>query len=124
MRNLTLTLQRRLALILISLVLAGTAQAKLPELGPQAKARQEEAVAKTTASDQRAAYQLCLAQDRVAAAYLKARAAAGQPPQPTADLPACKDPGSYVASLPAAKVGVADSLPLNKEPVDKGPVKK
>lgn len=117
-------LQGLLALALTSAGLALPAQAKLPEPSPEAKAKQEEAVAKTTASDKIAAYKLCLAQDRVAATYLKARAAAGTPLQPAASLPACQDPGTYVAATPAAKVGVADSLPLNKEPVDKGPVRK
>lgn len=117
-------LQGFLAVALTSTVLALPAQAKLPEPSPEAKAKQEEAVAKTTASDKTAAYKLCLAQDRVAATYRKTRAAAGTPLQPAADLPACQDPGAYVAAAPAAKVGMADSLPLNKEPVDKGPVNK
>ena len=112
------------ALALTSLALALPAQAKLPEPGPEAKAKEEAAVAKTTASDKTAAYKLCLAQDRVAAAYLQTRAAAGTPLQPQANLPACTDPGSSAAATPAAKVGVADSLPLNKEPVNKGPVNK
>ena len=117
-------LQAWLAVAMSGAVLAIPAQAKLPEPSPEAKAKREEAVAKTTASDKTAAYKLCLAQDRVAAAYLKTRAAAGTPLRPAADLPACQDAGAYVAAMPAAKVGVADSLPLNKEPVDKGPVRK
>lgn len=113
--------QGLLAVALTGLVLVLPAQAKLPEPTPEAKAKQEAAVAKTTASDKSAAYQLCLAQDRVAAAYLKTRAAAGAALQPAADLPVCRDPGAYTTATPTAKVGVADSLPLNKEPVNKGP---
>ena len=115
---------RLFAPALTGLALAASVHAKLPEPSPEAKAKQEEAVAKTTASDKIAAYKLCLVHDRVAASYLKARAAAGSPSQPRTDVPACVDPGSAVASTLAAKVGVADSLPLNKEPVDKGPVRK
>ena len=87
---------------------------------PQAKA--DEAKQKTAWSDKVAAYQLCQAQDRVAASYRKAKGA--QPKAQTADaaaapaasaaptIPPCQDPGPYVAAAASAKVGVADSLPV------------
>ena len=118
-------LQRLLTLVLTGFaLLTPMAQAKLPAPTPEAKAKQDETVAKTAAADKIAAYKLCQAQDRVAAIYVKSKAAAGTPVPLAADLPACTDPGPYVAAVPATKVGVADSLPLNKEPVTKGPVKK
>ena len=105
-----------------TLLAAGAAQpafAKLPAPSPEAKAKKEEAAAKTAYNDKVAAYKLCLAQDRVAAAYRKAKAAADTTVPPAGDIPACQDPGSYVAAQESSKVGVADSLPLNKEPVKK-----
>jgi hypothetical protein len=93
--------------------------AKLPAPSPEAQAKKDEAKAKTAFGDKVAAYKLCLAQDRVAAAYRKTKSAAGVTVAPAGDIPACQDPGSYVAAEAAPKVGVADSLPLNKEPVKK-----
>ncbi|MBC7415281.1 MAG: hypothetical protein H7327_10140 [Herminiimonas sp.] len=110
---------------LLTLTLTGAAliapavQAKLPAPSPEEKAKKDEAAAKTAANDKIAAYKLCQVQDRVAGVYLKTMATAGKPLQPAADLPACTDPGPYVAAAPATKVGVADSLPLNKEPIKK-----
>lgn len=124
--NPTESLQRcaAAALVLASLALIAPARAKLPEATPEAMAKKDEAAAKTKAADQMSAYLLCRAQDRVAAAYLKGKSAVGTPLQPAADLPVCQEPGPYVAAVPATKVGVADSLPLNKEPVTKDAVKK
>ncbi|MBC7573156.1 MAG: hypothetical protein H7244_02350 [Herminiimonas sp.] len=108
--------------MLATLLAAGAAQpafAKLPAASPEAKAKKDEAAAKTAYNDKVAAYKLCLAQDRVAAAYRKGKAAADTTVPPAGDIPACQDPGNYMAAQEATKVGVADSLPLNKEPVKK-----
>ena len=154
----------KLLIALMGLALAGTAGAKLPASGPDAQAKAEEAKQKTAWSDKVAAYQLCKAQDKVAASYKQQKgsqpaaaapaaavapaataapapapapvptpapaaavdaavpatapvvvAAAPAPasaPAPVAAIPACTDPGAYVAAAAAAKVGVADSLPV------------
>jgi len=87
--------------------LAPVAQAKLPAPTPEAKAKADEAKAKTAWSDKVAAYKLCLAQDKVAADYFKHKGAGKKPSMP---MPACVDPGPYVAQV--AEVGVADSKPV------------
>ena len=118
----------KLMIALLGMSLAGAALAKLPPLSPEAQAKADEAKQKTAWSDKVAAYQLCQAQDRVAAAYRKAKGA--QPKAQAAAAPAdaavaaapaasaapaippCQDPGPYVAAAANAKVGVADSLPV------------
>ncbi|MEC5218063.1 hypothetical protein RCH09_003030 [Actimicrobium sp. GrIS 1.19] len=105
-------------LLVIGILLCASVAAKLPAPSEEAKAKADEAKAKTAWTDKVASYQLCKAQDRVAAYYLKSKAA----PTPTAattGIPPCADPGPYVAAQVATKVGVADSLPLNKEPIKK-----
>ncbi len=113
----------KVLIALLGMSLAGAAAAKLPPLSPEAQAKADEAKQKTAWSDKVAAYQLCQAQDRVAAAYRKAKGAqpkaeaagaagdaqaASAPPA----IPPCQDPGPYVAAAANAKVGVADSLPV------------
>ncbi|MFL6714988.1 MAG: hypothetical protein ACJ8G3_01335 [Burkholderiaceae bacterium] len=117
----------KLLIALLGMSLAGPVLAKLPPLSPEAQAKADETKQKTAWSDKVAAYQLCQAQDRVAAAYRKAKG--GQPKAQTAAVPAdaaaatpaasaapaippCQDPGPYVAAAANAKVGVADSLPV------------
>jgi len=118
----------KLLIALLGMSLAGAALAKLPPLSPEAQAKADEAKHKTAWSDKVAAYQLCQAQDRVAAAYRKAKGAqpkepaaapadaAAAPAAPAASaapaIPPCQDPGPYVAAAADAKVGVADSLPV------------
>ena len=139
----------KLLIAMLGLAFAGAAGAKLPPPSPEAQAKAEEAKQKTAWSDKVAAFQLCKAQDRVAAAYQQKKSgqaapaaasaaavatAAGTPaaPAPAAvppteappaatpvasvapAIPSCQDPGPYVAaaSAEAAKVGVADSLPV------------
>lgn len=129
----------KLLIVLLGMALAGTAGAKLPAASPEAQAKAEEAKQKTAWSDKVAAYQLCKAQDKVAAAYKQTKgsqpaaaapAAAAAAPAAASDaavpaaapvvavatpapvIPPCADPGAYVAAAAAAKVGVADSLPV------------
>ena len=59
----------KLLLAMLGMALAGAAGAKLPPLSPEAQAKAEEAKQRTAWSDKVAAFQLCKAQDRVAAAY-------------------------------------------------------
>jgi hypothetical protein len=117
----------KLLIALLGMSLAGPVLAKLPPLSPEAQAKADETKQKTAWSDKVAAYQLCQAQDRVAAAYRKAKGAqpkaqAATAPADTAAatpaasaapaIPPCQDPGPYVAAAANAKVGVADSLPV------------
>ena len=135
----------KLLIAMLGMALAGAAGAKLPPLSPEAQAKADEAKQKTAWSDKVAAYQLCKAQDRVAAEYRQkkgsqptpaaapaaaapAAAPAAAETTPAAAAPAaapaaataaaaptiapCQDPGPYVAAAGAAKVGVADSLPV------------
>ena len=89
----------KLLIALLGMSLAGAAVAKLPPLSPEAQAKADEAKQKTAWSDKVAAYQLCQAQDRVAATYRKAKGA--QPKAPAAAAPA------DAAGAPAAAASAA-----------------
>lgn len=78
------------------------AQAKLPPPSPEAKAKADEAKAKTAWSDKVSAFQLCKAQDRVAARYMAASSPAAKP-APSA----CVDPGPFVYDPNAPQPAVA-----------------
>ena len=86
-----------LALVFLS---AGLAYAKLPPPSEEAKAKAAEAKAKGDHNDKVDAYKLCLAQNRVAEHYLKAKS---QKPQ----LPACQDPGPFGGPTPAPAAAAA-----------------
>lgn len=87
-----------------------SAQAKLPAPTEEQKAAAAAAKDKQAWTDKVAAYKLCLAQDRVAAYYFKTKGSGGKP---SAAVPACADPGPYVAQVAATKeVGVADAKPV------------
>lgn len=81
-------------------VLAATvscaALAKLPAATPEAQAKAAEAAAKSAWSGKVDAYQLCLAQDKVAARF-RQKAAEG------ASTAACVNPGPFVYTPPADK---------------------
>jgi cytoskeletal protein RodZ len=92
-----------LAIVALTCVVA---DAKLPPPSDEAKAKAAEAAAKTKWTDSVAAYQLCKAQDRVAAAYFVEAKKAGKPASPPASAPpACVDPGpfAYVPATPENK---------------------
>ncbi|WP_428851529.1 hypothetical protein [Imbroritus primus] len=80
---------------------SGVALAKLPPLSEEAKAKAAEAKAKAGWSDKVAAYQLCRAQDRAAAAYTAAMKQQGKEAKPGASAAPCTDPGPYVAAATA-----------------------
>lgn len=81
------------------------AHAKLPPATPEAKLKADEAKLKTAWSDKVAAYQLCKAQDRATANYLKTAKAAGKDlAVPVAAAP-CADPGPYVPPPPVEATG-------------------
>jgi hypothetical protein len=100
---------KKLSIALAVLMMTGLAVAKLPPPDETAKAKAAETKNKTAWSDKLAAYKLCLAQDRVAAQYLKEKGK----PKPEVSVPACTNPGSYVAlQASTTNVGVADSKPV------------
>ena len=92
-------------LICTSLLLACAVHAKLPApvLSDEAKAKAEEAKAKTAHGSKVAAYKLCLAMDRTAAHYFKTASAAGKTVKPAQAAPACTDPGPFVPAPAATK---------------------
>lgn len=103
--------------------LAQAAQAKLPAPSEEAKAAAAAAKDKTAWSDKVSAYKLCLVQDKVAAAYFRNKGAAA--PKPTVAVPACTDPGPYVAQVAATQqVGVADSKPVPEAGARQAPPQK
>ncbi|GAA4330558.1 hypothetical protein GCM10023165_04350 [Variovorax defluvii] len=114
--------------ILCGVALAGTAIAKLPAPPdtPEAKAKAAEAAARTAWSGKVEAYQLCQAQDRVAARYRESAAAAGKQLAPPPALPSCADPGPFAYTPPEQKPieasgahsppGTASSPPSTQQP--------
>jgi hypothetical protein len=98
---------------LFALILAAasaTAFAKLPPLNDEAKAKAEEAKAKTAHTGKVDAYLLCKSQDKVAAHVQKTNKA--QAGKPVATAP-CADPGKFVYTPPeaAAPAPAAASAP-------------
>ncbi len=77
---------------------AAPAQAKLPPLNDEAKAKAAEAAARTAWSDKVGGYKLCLVVDKIAARYqatAATKAAAATTAAPVA-TPPCADPGPFV----------------------------
>ena len=87
---------------------AGLVYAKLPPPSEEAKAKADEAKAKADYGDKVGAYKLCLAQNRVAENYLKAKS---QKPQ----LTACQDPGPFGAPTPTPAPAAAGAMPEKKK---------
>ncbi|WP_423454102.1 hypothetical protein [Ottowia sp. VDI28] len=94
-------MKAQIALIALTFF-GGNAMAKLPPLSDDAKAKAAEAAAKAAWGDKVAGYQLCQAQDRIAAAYLQKVQAAGKSLQP-ASTPPCTDPGPFSYVPPESK---------------------
>ena len=92
-------------LVMMGLALvSATALAKLPApvLDDAAKAKAEEAKAKTAHAGKVDAYKLCLSMDKVAADYHAKAKAAGKDVRPAVETPACADPGAFVYTPPGA----------------------
>lgn len=117
--------------ILFTVCLAGLpllALAKLPTpvLSDEAKAKAAEAAAKTAWAGKVDAFQLCKAQDKVAASYYKDAKAAGKETKPPMAVPACAEPGPFTYTPAEAKpleasgahspAGNATSPPSTKQP--------
>ena len=81
---------------------AGFAFARLPAQTDDAKAKAQEAAAKTAWTDKVAAFKLCQVQDQVAAKYRQSATAAGKPPAAPVSTPPCVDPGPFGAPTPLA----------------------
>ncbi|HMJ49501.1 MAG TPA: hypothetical protein VK440_02895 [Burkholderiales bacterium] len=93
------------ALMLVSL---SVSYAKLPPPSEEAKAKAAEAKAKAEYGDKVGAYQLCLAQNKIAENYLKAK---GQ----KAELPACQNPGPFGAAPAAAPAATPPQAAAEKK---------
>ena len=96
---------KKLILASMALALSSAAFAKLPAPTDEQKAAAAAAKDKAAWADKVAAYKLCLAQDKVAARYLKDKGAK----KPAVEVPACADPGPYVP--PVADAGAAAAAP-------------
>jgi hypothetical protein len=81
-------------------LLAGAVAAKLPPPSDAAKAKQAEAAAKAAWQAKVDGYELCKAQDRVAAIYRKNAGQAAAPKAASASQPASAASGTPVASAP------------------------
>ncbi|MDX3906528.1 MAG: hypothetical protein QHC78_12640 [Pigmentiphaga sp.] len=91
------------AFALLLAALSTSALAKLPPPSPEAQAKAAETAARAAWTAKVDSYQLCQAQDRVAAAYFASARNAGKPaPQPVSTAP-CSDPGPFVYSPPERK---------------------
>ncbi|WP_332752080.1 hypothetical protein [Hydrogenophaga sp.] len=101
------------SLLCLSMLLATSVFAKLPApvLTEEAKAKAEEAKAKTAWAAKVDSYKLCLSMDRAASNYFKTAAASGKSVKPAAAVPACADPGpfTYVAAAAAAVAKPAEA---------------
>ena len=103
----------------IALVLAGLsagALAKLPPLSDEAKAKADEAKAKTAHTAKADAYLLCKSQDKVAAHVQKTNKAKAGKPEAT---PPCADPGKFVYTPPEAAPAVAVAPAASAAPAKK-----
>jgi hypothetical protein len=98
---------------LIAMSISFASVAKLPDLTPEAKAAAELAKAKAAHGDKKAAYGLCLAQNKVAKTYAVK--------DKVVSTPDCVDPGEFkapeVATTPAtakpAEVATAPAKPAD-----------
>jgi hypothetical protein len=82
-------------------IASGGALAKLPAPTDEQKAKAAEAKAKADWTAKMDAYQLCLSQDRAAAAYQAGMKARDKPTTQPVATTACADPGPFQA--PASK---------------------
>lgn len=84
-------------LLIASLILGASTlvMAKLPSPTPEAKAKSDEAAAKSAWSGKVDTYKLCLAQDKTAAAYYKSAQVAAKETKPATATPPCADPGAF-----------------------------
>jgi hypothetical protein len=109
---------------LFALILAAasaTAFAKLPPLDDEAKAKAEEAKAKTAHTAKADAYLLCKSQDKVAAHVQRTNKAKAGKADAT---PPCADPGKFVYTPPEAPAAAPAAAASAPAAVAAAPVKK
>ncbi|MGL4574009.1 MAG: hypothetical protein ACRCV9_04380 [Burkholderiaceae bacterium] len=99
---------KRLIMLSVLLFAGFSAIAKLPPLSDEAKAKADEARAKTAHGNKVADHKLCLSQDKVAAQYARDMKAKGKSVT-LAQTPPCADPGAFV--WPPAPAPVAAAAP-------------
>jgi hypothetical protein len=87
-------------IVLLLGLMAASSLAKLPAASPEAKAKADEAAAKTTWTTGVANYQLCKSMDKVAAAYFAQAKAAGKQASAPVATPPCTDPGPFAYVAP------------------------
>ena len=87
---------------LLAMLATGPLLAKLPALNDEAKAKAALAAAKTSWTDKVGLYKLCQAMDRSAETFHTSAKAAGKDTPVTDPMPACADPGPFVAPVDAA----------------------
>jgi len=102
------------------LMISSSSFAKLPDPSPEAKAAAALTAAKNAHNDKVSAYQLCLAQDKVAKKY----ASKPQAGEKAIETPPCKDPGKFeppaeLAVAPVAAPAVAAVPSASAAPVKK-----
>lgn len=100
---------KTLCTVAVLAVMSSAALAKLPAPSDEAKAKAEEAKAKTAWAGKVDAFKLCKAQDAVVAHYKKAALAKG------AAASTCADPGPFVytPNVPAALAAPAQAAPAS-----------
>ena len=73
---------------------------KLPPLADEAKAKANEAVAKTAWAAKVDTYKLCQTQDKVATSYYKTAQSSGKATKPPTATAPCSDPGAFAYVAP------------------------
>lgn len=106
----------KLICMMLGMMVAGAAVAKLPPLTEEAAAKAAQTKVKAGWSSKVDAYKLCLSQDKVVARYRQEKSATAQPAEAT---PPCTDPGPYVdasVATPPLAIGAVDTTaaPKNK----------
>ena len=91
-----------LMLGLAAVSVAALAKLPTPVLDDAAKAKAEEAKAKTAHTGKIDGYKLCLSMERAAANHFKTVAAADKVARPAQATPPCADPGPFVWPAPTA----------------------
>ena len=91
------------AVLLLTVSSVALAKLPIPVLTDEAKAKAAETAAKTAWAGKVESYQLCKAQDKVAANYYKTAKAAGKETKPAAAVPPCGDPGPFAYVPPQVK---------------------
>lgn len=104
-----------------ALLIGSAVLAKLPspELSDEAKAKADQAKAKTAWGGKVAGYQLCKSQDQAAANYFKTAKASGKEARPAPAMPPCADPGPFVYPPATAAPAAVSPAPVAAVPAKK-----